>query len=633
MPALTTLPVVINPGDPNHIEHHEDLHALYNGLTIADGLSNRPVAGNEGAYYIASWAGTTITRLYRDNGTDWVSVLDPFGVFNPLDYGADPTGATDSKAAFEAAIAAAQSDLMTGLPYEAGTVQGAIVEVTAGQYKISSSIFFPGGKELILRGVGGQATRQLAVPVIVFTTGGFIIQDGQAYGFEFDHLEIIGITAPAITATSATITTKCGTIIRNCLLRSTGTGVPALKLSNVFDCNAYNSTFRSPDSSTPSILIESGSVFGFGVQGWMFRFHECLFEENGIRWDCSGLNSTVPGIGCGIYDCITENFDANTALLHVRNTHATDAFTWYGIEILNTDHYDSADPVDLVKLETLGSGTLFTGAIHIRKCGIAGAGQYVRAVKTGTGEVRPDFILIEGRQQITNHMTWAGAGGGSGAMSHGSGSGWFYESAPVSTVGVALATSVNGEAQKRFTLDAKGFMRWSLDGAAAPSIVHGVFNGTPEANVTSSPAGFVVDGSTGIAYIKVTGVGNTGWKPVAGVSNNMLMQNSAGSSFIDWSRVQVVFIGNGGAVTMTLKQGASQTVSIQEWTNNAGSTILSRINKDGYFMTRKTAAPADGDLATSEMAIWLDDTAGAANLKIKAKDSGGTVRTGTVALA
>lgn len=57
--------------------------------------------------------------------------------------------------------------------------------------------------------------------------------------------------------------------------------------------------------------------------------------------------------------------------------------------------------------------------------------------------------------------------------------------------------------------------------------------------------------------------------------------------------------------------------------------IYSRFNKAGYFMTRKVAAPADGDLANSEMAFWLTDTPAGAKFNVKAKDSGGTVVTGS----
>jgi hypothetical protein len=76
----------------------------------------------------------------------------------------------------------------------------------------------------------------------------------------------------------------------------------------------------------------------------------------------------------------------------------------------------------------------------------------------------------------------------------------------------------------------------------------------------------------------------------------------------------------------------SQSVSLQEW-RDVSLNILSRINKDGYFMTRKTSAPADGDLANSELALWFDATPGSAKLMIKAKNSSGTVVTGSVALS
>lgn len=52
----------------------------------------------------------------------------------------------------------------------------------------------------------------------------------------------------------------------------------------------------------------------------------------------------------------------------------------------------------------------------------------------------------------------------------------------------------------------------------------------------------------------------------------------------------------------------------------------------GWIFTRKTAAPADADLAASEMTLWFDSTAGAAKLMIKAKNASGTVVTGSVNL-
>lgn len=46
-----------------------------------------------------------------------------------------------------------------------------------------------------------------------------------------------------------------------------------------------------------------------------------------------------------------------------------------------------------------------------------------------------------------------------------------------------------------------------------------------------------------------------------------------------------------------------------------------------------TSAPADGELAAGQVALWLDATNGAAKLMVKAKQADGTVRVGALALA
>lgn len=48
--------------------------------------------------------------------------------------------------------------------------------------------------------------------------------------------------------------------------------------------------------------------------------------------------------------------------------------------------------------------------------------------------------------------------------------------------------------------------------------------------------------------------------------------------------------------------------------------------------SRVTSAPSDSSLSNSQFQFWLDDTPGATKLMIKAKDSAGTVRTGSVNL-
>lgn len=89
--------------------------------------------------------------------------------------------------------------------------------------------------------------------------------------------------------------------------------------------------------------------------------------------------------------------------------------------------------------------------------------------------------------------------------------------------------------------------------------------------------------------------------------------------------------GQAATIPLFVQGAASQTADLFP-IYSSGSAILSRFNKAGYFMTRKTTAPADADLANGEMAVWFDPTNGAAKLMIKAKETSGTVRTGSVAL-
>jgi hypothetical protein len=89
-----------------------------------------------------------------------------------------------------------------------------------------------------------------------------------------------------------------------------------------------------------------------------------------------------------------------------------------------------------------------------------------------------------------------------------------------------------------------------------------------------------------------------------------------------------------GIIPLILRRfSAGQTADIQRVEEVNGTSIFSRFNKAGYFMTRKVAAPADADLVASELSFWLDDTNGACKAMFKAKQADGTVRSGSVALA
>lgn len=89
---------------------------------------------------------------------------------------------------------------------------------------------------------------------------------------------------------------------------------------------------------------------------------------------------------------------------------------------------------------------------------------------------------------------------------------------------------------------------------------------------------------------------------------------------------------NSSTVGAIVQGAASQSANLQEW-RDSSSAVLSTVSANGYFTTRKVAAPADGELSASEVAFWFDDTNGAAKLKIKGKSANGTVVTGEVALS
>lgn len=94
----------------------------------------------------------------------------------------------------------------------------------------------------------------------------------------------------------------------------------------------------------------------------------------------------------------------------------------------------------------------------------------------------------------------------------------------------------------------------------------------------------------------------------------------------------VLLAGAAGVTPLTLQAAATPTADILKWNNSTPATI-GRIDKNGTFITKVNAAPADVDINTNEAAIWFDSTAGAAKLMVKAKNASGTVVTGSLALA
>lgn len=57
------------------------------------------------------------------------------------------------------------------------------------------------------------------------------------------------------------------------------------------------------------------------------------------------------------------------------------------------------------------------------------------------------------------------------------------------------------------------------------------------------------------------------------------------------------------------------------------------LSVNNYLIIKKTSAPADAELANSQCALWWDPTPGSAALKIKGKNSSGTVVTANIGAA
>lgn len=162
-------------------------------------------------------------------------------------------------------------------------------------------------------------------------------------------------------------------------------------------------------------------------------------------------------------------------------------------------------------------------------------------------------------------------------------------------------------------------LKWSADGA------NQFFQTTTAADGAYAAFGKRHYGGASVMSTDGTfSVHNNGW----GFTAFQVIASYSGSS-----PVGSITPGADAQIGLRVKQASgTHSGNLTEWTDSGGTTILSRVNKAGYYMTKKNAAPADGDIATSELAIWFDNTSGAAKIKFKGKDSGGTVRTGEVAL-
>lgn len=138
--------------------------------------------------------------------------------------------------------------------------------------------------------------------------------------------------------------------------------------------------------------------------------------------------------------------------------------------------------------------------------------------------------------------------------------------------------------------------------------------------------GFLIDASA-----KSFAVDNSGFVRATQLFNYTSFNNA--KIALNTTGTQITRNVADGSVVLQVKQdnagGTGDLLNVQ----TSGNTVRSRFNKAGYFMTSLTSAPADADVGVGEMSLWFDSTNGAAKLMVKAKEAGGTVRTGSVALS
>lgn len=162
-------------------------------------------------------------------------------------------------------------------------------------------------------------------------------------------------------------------------------------------------------------------------------------------------------------------------------------------------------------------------------------------------------------------------------------------------------------------------------------------------------AGYCNNGFGALALSSIlTGTDNNafGWKALKNVRHgvfNTAVGDQAGMGIVDGSHS--LFLGGAADSTIDgdnmigIGYGAIVTASNRAVIGDASVT-------DAYFGSESaaanthqkrvfivgTTAPADGDLAANQCALWFDPTDGAAALMVKAKQANGTVKTGTLAV-
>lgn len=518
LPPSPLLDETIAPGQLGHITDHEEIHHILNGL---------PWVGGSGTYAqmqaVVSprlgdrWVSTDqLGAEFVYNGTRWKLAALTDGQFSPLEYGADPTFTNDSRQAFIDCInAAAATTAVTG----GATVFGEIL-VQRGRYIISSGIdlaadaTITAGVVISMRGGSGGAIDSFLwrnAPYIRFTTGGFVTQTTVSHGLNMERMIVHSLSGVPLTASGA----LAPGLLKEVGLRAIANGYPALHIVNGFWGRFDDCVFQSAQTTQPSVQIDTNSTDPPALLGWAFRFRSCRFSTAGVRWDIGNTHGTVVGLGTAFEHCDTENFgsDVTGAFLTVRNTHATENTSMGSIGLTDCNHFDGGS--DILVIETLGTGSLTVNGIRMRGCVPSSGNKHVRCVDTGGGAPIPKFLDI--KDSGATSVTFAAATGAAGFMRITNLGGYEHRGYSLSDPRAGFSVGINGDAQLTGQWRSDGSIMRGPGGSTAPDVIHTVGTGSPEGVVTSNISGTFQrrDGAAGTTvYIKESGTGNTGWKPL-----------------------------------------------------------------------------------------------------------------------